>query len=95
MRRKTAAPRPRNFIYCIDTFARADGKVWCVRTGGKWINCTKVICMVPTYTEFRGAMARQPKALVRGFQPAYITEKADGSVVITGYPDLQTAESVW
>lgn len=53
------------FILCFESHAE-DGKVWAIRTKGKWIRVTHVLCGVPVETVYRGSNARQPKAYLVG-----------------------------
>jgi hypothetical protein len=57
---------PARFILCVDRVDEPNGRVWCVRTKGQWINASRVVVNVPTVTIFRGPTARQPKAFLEG-----------------------------
>jgi hypothetical protein len=53
--------------------------VWCIRTGGKWLNARTIDVQVPTTTVFRGRSARQPKAYLEGV--GVVTQRGDDLVI--------------
>lgn len=67
-------------ILCFDK-DRADGLVWSIRHGNRWMNFKHVITNVPLQTVYKGADARQPKAYLQTEEPVIIHE-ANGSAWI-------------
>jgi hypothetical protein len=67
-------------ILCFEAH-RPDGRVWAIRHRGKWTRAARVIVNAPTYTEYRGKDARQPKAFLRFSVPVKIA-RADGALIV-------------
>lgn len=58
--------RPKRFILCFESH-RKDGRVWAIKTGGKWITARFVALQVPTLmTRYRPNARTQPKAMLCG-----------------------------
>jgi len=57
--------RPAPFVLCFENHAK-DGKVWALKTRGRWSRWATVRVSVPIDSTYRGKEARQPKAYFTG-----------------------------
>lgn len=75
----------RRVIVCIDRFDAADGRVWGVRSGGKWWAAHTVLIEVPMMSVYLGAAARQPRAYLEGV--GVVCDDGAGTITIAAVPD--------
>ena len=67
-------------IVCIDRFDAKDGRIWAVRTRGKWFTARRVQIGIAMETVFRGRDAMQPKAYLQGI--GVVRAYGDGTITI-------------
>lgn len=66
---------------CFDAH-RADGRVWCVQVGRRWLNARVVMIAVPFRTVYKGRTSRQPKAWIEPIEAAKVVRKRDALHVV-------------
>ncbi len=72
--------KPRKVILCVNRFDAADGHIWLVRSGRRWLTAKIVNIGIEMETVFKGQHARQPKAYLAGY--GVVRRNGRGTVTI-------------